>query len=39
MDSLVVPDIDMLRRWLDQQNITVRMRCLPGFASAAYAEF
>lgn len=22
MDSLVVPDIDMLRRWLDQQNIT-----------------
>lgn len=22
MDSLVVPDIDVLRRWLDQQNIT-----------------
>lgn len=22
MDSLVVPDIDLLRRWLDQQNIT-----------------
>ncbi|MFD1802966.1 YbjN domain-containing protein [Mixta tenebrionis] len=22
MDSLVVPDLDVLRRWLDQQNIT-----------------